>query len=290
MLRTIYYALTPLFILLAFSLFSAVLSYFIMLIIGDVISIRKIISKAAQILLLLSIFPMRRYLQLTWSDIGFAPKAIFFKQVYRGFGLGLLTLLPVMITLFCLDISVIDTTREWTSSKVVIRISLALLLALLISFGEEPIFSGLLLAGLRKKIMIPLAAYLSAGYYATFHFVKTKTDIPYEEISIGSSLQLVKEAFLNVFNSDILPAFTSLLIVGLFLIVIRTQYKHSIGVCIGCHAAWVWQIKIGKDFFNTNLDSDYAYLVSSYDGIIGPLVSFWLLLTLMGYFFWQRKK
>jgi len=289
LIKTIYYALVPLFILLFFSALSAVLSYLILMIAGDVISMRKLVSKGAQIFLLLSIFPIRHYLKLTWSDIGFAAKPVFFKQIAYGLVLGLITLLPVMLVLYALDISVIDQSKEWTAAKVGIKVSLALLLALLISFGEEPLFSGILLAGLRKKVMVGLAAFLTATYYAAFHFVKTKTHIPYEELSITSGFELIAEAFANVLNPDITSAFIALLVVGLFLVTIRTQFKNSIGICIGCHAAWVWQIKMGKAFFDTNPESEYYYLVSDYyDGIIGPLVSVWLSLGIVAYFIWKK--
>lgn len=292
--KTIYYSLVPLLILLFFAAISAVLSYIILMIAGDIITMRKIVSKATQIFLLLSIFPLKHYLKLTWPDIGFAAKSIFFKQMGYGLLLGLVTLMPVMIVLYALDISIIDQSREWSNGKIAIRISLALLLALLISFGEEPLFSGILLAGLRKKMWVGLAAIISATYYAAFHFVKTKTHIPYEQLSFFSGFQLMKEAFANLLNPEITSAFIALLVVGLFLVTIRTQFKNSIGICIGCHAAWVWQIKIGKDFFNTNPDSDYFFLVSRYyDGIVGPLSSVWLSLAILIFFIWkkyQRKK
>ena len=289
LIKTIYYALVPLFILLFFAALSAVLSYIFLMIAGDVISMRKIVSKGAQIFLLLSIFPLRHYLKLTWSDIGFAAKSVFFKQIAYGLVLGVITLLPVMFVLYALDISVIDQSKEWTAAKLAIKVSLALLLALLISFGEEPLFSGILLAGLRKKMMVGLAAFLTATYYAAFHFVKTKTRIPYEELSITSGFELMVEAFANVLNPEITSAFIALLVVGLFLATIRTQFKDSIGICIGCHAAWVWQIKMGKAFFDTNPESEYYFLVSDYyDGIIGPLVSVWLSLGIVAYFIWKK--
>lgn len=259
------------------------------MIVGDVLSIRKLVSKAAQIFLLLSIFPLRHYLRLSWADIGFSGKTVFFKQVKKGMLLGLVTLMPVMIVLYWLDISVIDQTREYTVSAVLTRVSLALLLATLISVGEEPIFSGILLAGLRKKMAVGSAVLLSASYYSAFHFVKTKTDIPYEQLNLGSGFQLMAEAFSNVLNPEIFSAFIALLVVGVFLATIRTQVASSIGICIGCHAAWVWQIKLGKDYFNTNVDSEYYYLVSSYyDGVVGYLVAGWLSFVLVTYFIWKK--
>ncbi len=291
LLKTIYYAFVPLLILLFFAALSSVFSYFILMMTGDVLSMRKLVSKAAQVFLLLSIFPLRHYLRLTWSDIGFAAKNTFLKQVGQGMLLGLVTLMPVMVVLYVLDISVIDQTREWSVGAIASRASLALLLATLISLGEEPIFSGILLAGLRKKMPVRLAVLITAGYYSAFHFVKTKTDIPFQELNLGSGFQLMAEAFSNVLNPEIISAFIALLIVGIFLATIRTQFASSIGICIGCHAAWVWQIKLGKDYFNTNAESEYYYLVSSYyDGVVGYLVAGWLSLVLISFFIWKRHR
>jgi len=288
--KKIYYSLVPLIILLFFAALSSVLSYLFLMMAGDVISMRKIVSKGAQVFLLFSIFPLRRYLQLKWSDIGFAPKAIFIKQVGRGFLLGVVTLMPVMIVLYLFDINIIDQSIEWSFNKLLIKLLLTLLVALLVSLGEEPIFSGILLAGLRKKMTVIVAAILSSSYYAAFHFVKTKTDIPYQDITMGSGFELMAEAFANLLNPEITSAFIALFVVGLFLATIRTQFHQSIGLCIGCHAAWVWQIKMGVVFFDINKKSEYySYFVNDYyNSIIGPLVSIWLSLAIVVFFIWKK--
>lgn len=289
LIKIIYSALVPLLILLFFAVISSVLSYMILMLAGDVVSMRKLVSKLAQVFLLLSIFPLRHYFKLSWTDIGFAARPVFFKQVMQGLMLGLLTLMPVMIVLYVLDISVIDNSMVWTFRTVAIRASLALLLAIMISLGEEPLFSGILLAGLRKKMTVSLAVVLTASYYSAFHFVKTKTDIPYDQLQWSSGFQLMAEAFANVLNPEIISAFIALLVVGVFLATIRAQLNSSLGICIGCHAAWVWQIKLGKDFFNTNPHSDYYYLVSAYyDGVVGYLVAGWLSLAIIFFFIWKR--
>ncbi len=257
---------------------------------GDILALRKLVSKGTLIFLILSLFPLRRYLSLSWGEIGFAPKAIFFKQILLGIGLGFLTLMPVLLLLYGLDLHVIDTTRIWTGSKIFERVSIALLLALLISFAEEPLFRGLLLIGLRKKMWVTVAIVISATYYSALHFLKSRTSIPYDDIRFDSSFKLLGEAFSNWFNPEILSAFIALFMVGVFLAVIRTQVKQSLGLCIGYHAGWVWLIKTSKDFFNTNYQSEYLYLVSSYDGVVGPLVSVWMLLTISIYLGYQTFK
>ena len=103
-----------------------------------------------------------------------------------------------------------------------------------------------------------------------------------------SGFVLLGEAFVNVLNPKNASAFLSLLVVGVFLAVLRTQVKESLGLCIGCHAGWVWQIKMNGSLFNTDFNSEYLYLVSSYNHVVGPLVTVWLSLVIAGYFVYKK--
>ncbi len=289
-MRTVAYALMPLLILVVLASVSCLLSYFILLALGDVIELRKVVSKATLILLILSIFPLRRYLNLSWQDLGFAPRKQFVRQMGIGLLVGIATLLPVLLTLYALDIHIIDTGRDWTLAKAIKKISISLILALLISFAEEPLFRGILLAGFKKKMSVLLAVLLSSFYYAALHFLKSKQSIPYQELDITSGFTLMLDAFANWLNPGIISAFLALWVVGIFLSIIRIEFKQSIGICVGCHAAWVWQIKTSKDFLNLNPESDYLYLVSQYDGVVGPLVTVWLSVAIAGFYLWKSRK
>lgn len=287
-MRQLFYASLPLLLLLALALVACVLGYFILLLVGDVIELRKVISKGTQVLLILSIFPLRRWLQLSWPELGFAPGKEFIRQMGWGVLLGIATLLPVLLLLYGLDIHVIDVGKEWTLVKAGKKITIALLLALLISFLEEPLFRGILLAGYRRKMAVFAAVLLSSFYYAALHFLKSKTDIPYQELDITSGFRLLGEAFANWVNPDIFSALVALWVVGAFLAIIRIEFANSLGICVGCHAGWVWQIKVSKDFFDTNPHSDLLFLVSRYDGVVGPLVTVWLTLAIAGYYVWKK--
>lgn len=289
-MKLLVYSLIPLLILVCLAAVSSGLGYLILLALGDVVELRKVISKGTQVLLVLSIFPLMSWLNMTWSELGFANKSQFFRQMGLGLLLGISTLLPVLLVLYGLDIHVVDQTRDWTVGKAATKIAVALLLALLISCFEEPVFRGLLLTSFRRKAGAALAIFISSFYYAALHFVKTKTKVPYQELSLESGFRLMGEAFGNWLNPEIFSALLALMVVGVFLAVIRTQFTDSLGVCIGCHAGWVWQIKVSKDFFNTNQQAEYYYLVSSYDGVVGPLVTVWLSLAIVGYYVWRKQK
>jgi len=100
-------------------------------------------------------------------------------------------------------------------------------------------------------------------------------------LHINSGFVLMAEAFRNLFSPDIFSALIALFVVGVFLGRLRTRQPQNLGLCIGCHCGWVWQIKVSKDLFNVNPQSDYLYLVSDYDGVIGPLISIWLGLAMI---------
>ena len=290
MLRTLYYALLPAGVLLIAIALACFISYFVVLGFGEFVEFRKIISKSTQVLLILSIFPIASYLKINKEELGFASLPVFLKQLILGFGLGFITLMPVFVALYLLGINVIDESQIWSTGLIVKNLIISLLLALLISLIEEPLFRGLLLVSLHKKLSVMPAIIISATYYAALHFINSNTNILAQDLKFYSGFTLLTEAFTNLLNPAIFSAFLALLMVGIFLGVLRTQVKSSLGFCIGCHTCWVWQIKLNKKLFNTDFNSEYHYLVSSYDGVIGPLVTIWLLLAVISYFSFRNFK
>lgn len=282
--------LLPLGILLGMVGLSVLLSFGFLRLAGDIFPLAKTISKLTLILLLLSIFPLRNYLSLSWQTLGFAKPKFFFRQLGMGLLLGLLSLLPVLISLVWLDVHVWDQGRVWTIAKVFEKTGLALFFALLIGLGEEILFRGLLLSSLRLRLSVLNSIVISSAYFAALHFLKSKSQIPYAQQTWTTGFKLMSEAFTNWLNPEILSAFIALFIVGAFLAVMRSRVPQSLGLCIGCHAGWVWMIKCSKDFFNFNPEADFSYLVSGYDGVVGPLVSVWLGLGIMVWSYFGSRK
>ncbi|OQW72020.1 MAG: CAAX protease family protein [Proteobacteria bacterium ST_bin11] len=290
MIRWFVSAWLPLVILFTAASIASMLGYVLLSIAGDILPLAKVISKITLVLLLLSIFPLKKYLQLSWTDMGFAPRTQFFKQFGQGLALGLLTLLPVLVALYALDVHVWDDTRHWTSGKIAEKVGLGLFFALLIAVGEEALFRGLLLGGLQRSMSIIAAVTISSLYYAALHFLKSKSHVAYSDLTPSSGLRLMAEAFANWLNPAILSALLALFLVGLFLAILRSRLPQSLGLCIGCHAAWVWQIKVSRDLFNVNLQADALFLVNTYyDGVVGPLVTSWLGLALAVFLLWSMR-
>lgn len=288
MMNRILYALVPLAILLAFSVLACVLGYFLLQFVGDRFTLSKVISKTTLFFLVLSIFPAMAWLRIDRSGLGFAPGKKLLKQILHGFALGLLTLLPVLFVEYQLGIHTFDQSKQWTSLLIARKMGLTLLLSLLISFIEEPLFRGLLITAMRRKMPLYAAIAVSALYYASLHFLHSHSQIPSEEANLSSGFVLLAEAFGNVFNPANFPDWLALLTVGIFLGLLRTSASENLGLCVGCHSAWVWQIKMGKTLFDTHHDSEYGFLVGYYDGMIGWLVAGWLGSFLLVYWAYGR--
>ena len=290
MIRNIYYAIVPLLVLFCALLLSCTLGYFIVKGVGDAMAFRQILTRSTQLYLVLSIYPIARYLKISKKEFGFAPSLVFLKQLCQGFGIGFIVLIPIFIVLYAVGINVFDQSEPWTLERLANYMIVTLLVALLISVIEESLFRGIVIVGLIRKLPVTAAILLTSLYYAGLHFLSIKTNLSVPDIHFFSGFVLLGEALANVVNPSNQPAFLALLMVGIFLGVLRTQVETSLGLCIGCHTCWVWQIKMSKKLFNTNYDSDYQYLVSHYDGVIGPLVAAWLLVVVASYFIYRHMK
>lgn len=288
MLNKMAISLVPLLMLLFFSIIGCVIGYGMFLLLDGAAQLNRIISRVTQILLILSIYPVMRWLSISARDLGFVPLKLFLKQISGGIVLGIFTLLPVLLLSYTLDIIIIDEARVWTLEKIANSLLGAFFLALLVSLLEEPMFRGILISAYAKRIGISATIFISSFYYALLHFVKTKTSIPIQQAEISDSFVLLIEAFQNLLNPEHLGAFWALLMVGIFLAVMRTRLQLSLAWCIGCHTAWVCQIKMAHKITDVNHSSDLLYLISPYDGVIGPMVAIWLMLVICVYLQYER--
>lgn len=293
MLKKIGSALIPFGMLLLYTCIACVIGFGVFILLNGSAELHRVISRVTQVLLILSIYPTMRYLNISAKQLGFVPFKKFLKQMSGGIVLGVFTLLPVLLFTYSLDITIFNEAHQWTPNMIFGSLIGTFFLALLISFLEEPMFRGILISAYVQRIGIAATIFISSFYYAILHFIKARTSISIENAGLSDGFSLALEAFQNLLNPDNLGALWALLMVGVFLAVMRTRLQLSLAWCIGCHAAWVWQIKMAHKLVYVNPNSDLNYLVSPYDGVIGPMVAIWLTLVVGIYFMyeqWSSKK
>ena len=267
-----------LYFLLA-STVAAVLAYPAYLLAGpDLIPFEKWVTRLALLILILGIFPARRLLQLSASDLGFNRSwGPFLLRMGAGFIIGMcILMMPVTVLLM---LGAREMNIDGSSALLPLLIT-ALLSGLGVALIEETLFRGLFMAVVQKHHRWPAAVIASSIVYALVHFMRPENPPAADAIQAWSGFVVMGQAYLGVLNAgldDLLALFT----VGVILAWTRVK-TGSLAMSMGMHASWVFLIKLIKEHSDKNPASEWSFLVGHYDGIIGWGVFAWLSLVIAG--------
>lgn len=289
--RSLLAAFGPLFFLLFAAAVAALLAYPIFRLSGsgDISLFRTLVSRGGQILLLLGIYPLAKWLGLAWSDFGW--RRDFPRQWLIGFVLGTSMLALHVLALIGLEI------REVNESRLTLALMPPLLLkALAVGVGvallEESLFRGALVGVLRRVAGPVLAVAVSAAYYAGLHFIGTKWATALDRVGWDTGFRIALDGFSHLLKAPP-DAVLGLFVAGLMLACLRVLMPLSLGLCVGLHSGWVFIIVLTKTLTQVNWMAPQLYLVSHYDFVVGYLSAAWLgvllVLILAGFARHQRR-
>jgi membrane protease YdiL (CAAX protease family) len=256
------------------AMLSALLAYPLFRLSGsqDIGFYRSLVSRGGQALILLSVYPLAKWLGLCWSDFGL--KRRFLGQWLIGFLLGSAMLGLHMIALVMLDVRII-AWEKFNPHELLPILGKSLAIGFGVALLEESIFRGALLSIIRRLSNPTMAIVVSAFYYAVLHFIGSKWTTDSEFIGWDTGFRIALDGFAHL--REVAPdSFLGLFVAGLFLGSLRVVLPMSLGLCMGIHAGWVFIIKSYKSVSYLNFDSSLIYLVSHYDLIIGYLSAAWL--------------
>ncbi len=249
----------------------------------------RLMSRLAQIFILLGIWPLLRLFQLADRvSLGYGVSGPALRRaVGWGWVQGVAILLALVLALLALEIRVPDPNlADW--SAILGKVLQALIGGLLIGVLEETFFRGALYTAIRRRDGLASALFWSSLLYAVLHFMKPGA-LPEGMVFDGSgSLWMFVQVFVDVFQWKHLDSLVALFLVGLFLALVRERTGH-IGWCIGLHAGWVFVIQTTRRVTDGNESSGLAFLVGGYDGTIGWLAALWIGLLALGYWMWSRR-
>lgn len=245
---------------------------------GSVSDLRTLVSRGGQVMLLLGLVPLWRWLRLGWKDLGWSQP--FFRQWLAGFLLGVF-LLGLHVKLL-IGLGVHDFVRERVQFPELLSIlGKALAIGFAIALMEETLFRGALLGILRTRSGAALAIFASSLYFAALHFIGSKWSTEPSHIGWGSGFLIALDGFAHLRQAQP-DAFLALFVAGLLLASVRVIWPGSLPVCMGIHAGWVFIIKSAKPLCAMNPVSPHSGWVSRYDFVIGYLSAAWLgLLVIM---------
>ena len=234
------------------------------------------------ILVFLAVFRMSGF--RAWHEIGFeADSRQFWANAAKGFGAGILVMLPVVTGLLLVRNRVVDPEWDWSPGSLALLLATALIAGCIVSLIEESVFRGLLLSAIRRKGSVLLAVITTSFFYALVHFLRPGLEPDPDTLDWTSGFTLLREG-LSALSSPIqyLDSFIALLAAGILLAVIRIR-SGGLALCIGMHAGWVFTIKLFKRTTNSNDASAFAYLTGTYDHVIGYLAAVCLAVTILIY-------
>lgn len=283
--RLVRAAVYPLLYLLACAAIAATVAYPLFLFIGgdDGRDLRVLVSRGGQVFLILGLYFIAKRLRLGWAELGF--DRAFPRQWGLGLGLGVLMLGLHVLGLLALDIRGVNLDMPH-GGRLFAVLGKALATGVAVALLEEIIFRGVLFAAL-KKTAGPIAAVLiSAFYYAGLHFLGSKWVPP--EVGWGTGFQVAVAGFAHL-SAIPLDAFLALFVAGVMLAYVRNVLPRGLGYCMGLHAGWVFVIKTAKPLSHVMPGAPWAFLVSSYDRVIGYLSAAWLGLLIVAFVLMVRR-
>lgn len=205
--------------------------------------------------------------------LGFAgPWHRFTGRVLAGLAAGLIVMLAAVMPLLLLGV------REWNARAPDDMTGWALLAVkclgsgLAVALVEETFFRGALQGALQRAGAVRMALLLVPVCYAAVHFLGRAAGVPYEQVHALSGFAVLA-GFFDGFADPlrIADAFLALWLVGVLLAQVRHR-TGDIGGCIGLHAGFVTVIAIVRRSSSPNEASDLAFLVGTFDGLLG----FWI--------------
>ena len=243
---------------------------------GDISFFRSLVSRIGQGLLLLGLFPISRWLGLTRPEFGLKKGP--FSGIFKGFGLGVLTL--GLHSLFLVQIGV---RTPQIPEFGLIHLALVSLSAAGAGFGvallEETLFRGALIAILIRLSGPRTAILISALDYAALHFIGTYWTTDPALVGWDTGFRIALDGFAHLPAAD--PgSFLALFLAGVLLGTARIFFRGGLFFSIGLHAGWVFVIKIFKPLTLLQPLSPWIFWIGSYDQVIGYLSCTWLFLLL----------
>jgi CAAX protease family protein len=204
------------------------------------------------------------------------PPRAFLAAAGRAWLLGLLLMLPVLLTMLALDMRELKPGMAVAAGPWIKVILTGLLTGLVVGATEETFMRGAMQTAITRESGTVMAIALTAPLYAATHFF-ARFRIASSEVHYGSGLDMLSTtlgSFLHPWG--IIDAFLCLTLVGVLLGMVRAL-TGNIAACIGLHAAWVTVIYVVRETSSRNPASPAAWLMSDYDGFIGWMVLAWTL-------------
>jgi hypothetical protein len=197
-------------------------------------------------------------------------------------------MMPLMMTLFGLDVRAAKPEFEFDTVKLATLIASGLLSGLVVAFIEETFFRGALFTAVRRESGTALAIVMPSLLYASVHFLGGRLRLPRDQVEWATGFEVLNKLLEEYATPlELADSFFALFAVGVLLAAVRVR-TNAIAACIGLHAAWVCTIQTVRRASTVQESADASWIVGSYDGVIGWGALGWIAVILAAYW-WMTK-
>lgn len=252
--------------------------------------IHRVMHRIAMLVALIGfIWLFRRWNVANKAALGYGlARREFVRQLLLGLVIGVTIMLPLMLTLFGLDIRELKADYGWSVGHIAGLIASGLLSGLVVAFIEETFFRGALFTVVRRESGTAMAIVLPSLLYASVHFLSGRLRLPREAIEWSSGFAVLGKLLEKYAQPlELIDSLFALFAVGVLLALVRLR-TGAIAACIGLHAGWVCTIFFVRSSSVVQDERASAWLVGSYDGVIGWGALGWIAVMIAGYWLISR--
>jgi uncharacterized protein len=253
--------------------------------------IHRVMHRIAMLVALIGLIWLFRHWQVANKEaLGYGlRRGSFARQMLLGLVCGAAIMLPLMVTLFGLDIRAAKANFDWGAVQIAQLIAGGLLSGLVVAFIEETFFRGALFSAVRRESGVAMAIVLPSLLYASVHFLGGRLRLPREEIEWSTGFAVLGK-LLEKYSTplEFVDSFLALFAVGVLLALVRLR-TGAIAACIGLHAAWVCMIAFVHKSSVVQSEGPTSWLVGSYDGVIGWATVGWIGIMAAAYLLIARR-
>jgi membrane protease YdiL (CAAX protease family) len=236
------------------------------------------------------IWLFRRWQVANKESLGYAlDRRAFIRQLLIGFVCGAAIMLPLMVTLFALDIRNVKADFAGHPLDILKIVAGGLLSGLVVAFIEETFFRGALFSTVRRESGVAMAIVLPSALYACVHFLGGRLRLPRDQVEWSTGFEVLAKLLEKYATPlELFDSLLALFAVGVLLALVRLR-TGAIAACIGLHASWVCTIAFVREISLVDNSAAAGWLVGSYDGVIGWGAVGWIAMLALAYLVIARR-
>jgi membrane protease YdiL (CAAX protease family) len=244
----------------------------------------RVFYRMAMVIAILGFWPYLKLLSINKLDaLGYSlARTRFLRSLAVGMVIGVVIMAVHAALLVLLGSRVIEP-GNLHFSDLIESFMTGLISGILVALIEETFFRGAMYHHMRCYNNALTVCILTSLFYAVVHFTRPPLAAGSLYIDWSSGFVMLSGMLYQFKDfSAIADSFIALFAAGLLLGLVRER-TGNLAFCIGIHAGWVLMIKLTREVTNADTNSPAAFLIGSYDNVIGWAATGVLVAVTVGY-------